>query len=233
MLWKAGCLVAILGVVVTFSSCALFGRAIQTVTAVHDVANLPIEPGIETIHTGVVVDAEQGLQLRIEATILLTESVLERTRDRANILQLSAPVNYAVLDETGERVHIGAGELAGSTIVPDADSPHRDTLDPKVDVSHSSAVFSVKTVAGTRDRLLTVRVNLPAFDDDENPIVSARAFVVERPLSGAGRWTAGGFASVILGPLVAFVGILLFGIGIFTRRTKSRLPSRPGDVGRL
>lgn len=234
MLWKAGCLVTVLGLLVSFSSCALFGRAVQTATDVHDVANLPLDPGGETVHSAVLVDPDRGVQIRIEATILLADDVLEGVVERASIVQVSAPVNFTVEDDSGERLHSGAGNLGGSTIVPEASSTHRDSFDPKVSASYSSATFSAATTdrKSSRkregDRALTVRVDLPTVDDDENPIVSARVFVVERPLSGAGSWTLGGFASAIFGPFVAFLGVVLFAVGMFTRRKAPKLPPVPG-----
>ena len=235
MLWKAGCLVAILGLVVSFSSCAFFGRAIKTATDAREVANLPIEPGTETVHS-VWVDRGKGAQLRIEAKVLLVESEVDGGNP---IVQLSMPVNYSVYQgEDGERLHAGAGELTGSVIVPAADSPHRDSFDPEVTLTHTSASFdptggpdatSRKRTGGGSEVPLSIRVEIGATDDDGSPVESARLYVIERPLEGAAGWTWSGVASFVLGPVIGTIGLILFIVGLIRR---SKASNRPGPQGR-
>jgi hypothetical protein len=213
MLWKAGLLTLVVGLILTFASCAFFGNAIAQATDRRQVATVEIEPGDAGVVGPVLAEAGTRAAVRIEADLRLTEEAVEGLSDRGTILQVAMPVNYRVTDGAGNVVHVESGRLTGSTIVPAQDSPHRDSFEPVATCSFEGSGFEVP-----EDGRLHVAAELPAADDDGNPVSRGRVIVSDRLPRTAGRWVAGGFASIVLGPVIGVIGFVLFVVGILARR---------------
>jgi uncharacterized protein involved in high-affinity Fe2+ transport len=212
MLWKAGLLTLLIGLTLTFASCAFFGNAIMQAAETRQVATADLQPG-QTSEVGPVL-AQAGTQarVRIEADLRLSEEAVEGSSDRGTIVSLSLPVNYQVKNDAGGLVHVESGRLSGSKIVPASDSPHRGSFEPIGACSFQGSGFEVPQ----QGRLHLV-VELPGADDGGNAVIGGRAVVSDRLPQSAGRWVAGGFASIVLGPVVGLIGAVLLLVGLIVR----------------
>jgi hypothetical protein len=219
MLWKTGLLISLVGLTLTFASCAFFGRAIEQASEKRQVRTVEIQPG-RTSDTGAIL-ADPGTQaaVSVEAELQLGEQAVEGHSDRGTILQFTLPVNYRVSDDSGAAIHVESGRLTGSLIVPAQNSPHRDAFEPVAGCTYRGSKFTVPETGSLR-----VSVELPPTDGDGNTVTLGRVVVSDRLPRSTGRWVAGGMASFVLGPVVAMLGVLLFIVGLFTRK-------RPADAG--
>ena len=214
-MWKIGCGVTLLGFVLSLASCGLFGTAIGRMQEQRSIAVTELERGADAWFG--VFTVEEGASVRVEFTVEteITPADLERADSSAAILQSSAPANYRVEGPDGAELTRGAGSLSGSIILSAADHPSRDDTPDRITATRATEPF-VTTASGDHVALLEVSER----DEQDRPLVSTRMTVFDRVPSGLGGLTAGGFASFLLGPLVAFVGIVLFAIGLLLRAKK-------------
>lgn len=216
-MWKFGCLVTLIGVILTFGSCVFLGTAARKAASHRQVANYPVTPGETGLLTDISVDPDYGVQISLSAQLEVSGSVLHESRERSEIMQFSAPVNYRVLDEQGEQVSVGAGTLSGSTILPEQESAHFSTFDPEVKCTYRGETFLPPDSGSLR-----IEVKIPAADDEGNRFHIAHVEVFDRVPSTAGRWALGGFLSMIAGPILTGIGILVFLIGLIVAGSKRR-----------
>ncbi len=211
-MWKIGCGVTLLGFVLSLASCGLFGTAIGRLQEQRSIAVTELERGADAWFG--VFTVEEGASVRVEFTAEteITEDDLARADSSAAILQSSLPANYRVEGPDGTELTRGAGSLSGSTVLSAADHPSRDDTPDRITTSRATDPF-VTTAGGDHVALLEIA----AHDEQERPLAAARMTVFDRVPTGLGGLTAGGFASFLLGPLVAFVGIVLFAIGMLLR----------------
>lgn len=223
-MWKIGCGIALVGLLLTVGSCFFFGTAAQKAVAERQVAEIRLEPGAsrEARSRRVAVDPRQPARVAVETRIEIPDSVVHGERDWSEILQLSLPIQYEVLGESRERIHREAGSAKCSTILPASDSPHLDSFDPTVACSFHGCAFDPPASGN-----LWIAVDVPDRDDDGHPVRSARLKVFDQLEEGAGRWFAGGVFSLLLGPVILGAGMLLFVIGLFVSSSPKARPPKP------
>jgi hypothetical protein len=210
-----GCLTVIVGIALSVGSCALFGGAIKQATDVRQVASVPLEVG-ESQDLG-PFDVESGTRARLgfEVRVELAEAAIDELGERGGIVQTTVPINYEVLAVDGDRLHVEAGAASGSVIVPAVDSPHRDRFEKVVTCSFEGSGFRAPSSGRFR-----AAVEIPAIDDEGNTVLRGRALVSDRLPESAGRFVAGGFASLLAGPIVALIGLIVFIVGLATRKKR-------------
>ena len=225
MVWKVGCLTMVLGIVLSVSSCLFFGQAIDQMTDMRQVANLDLEAGIP--QQAGPVSAEPGTRagVRVEAELRLSDASLEDVGDGGRIHQTSVPVNYEVRDAQGRSIHVEAGNLAGSTIIPAHDSPHRGSYDPVVRLTFDGQGFPVPD-----DGAFTVDIEVGADDGKGGLVTAPRLIASDRLPESAGQWAAGGFASLVAGPLIVGAGGLVFIVGLVVASGRKRRSREPAAI---
>ncbi len=211
MLWKAGCATILVGIALTVGSCFLFGTAAQEAVQQRQVANVSLRPGSGGTASA-TVDPSTGVKLSFIANFKIRPEKVNEERQRAEIYQISAPVNYEILDSSGVTVHRGSGNLSGSSIIPEQSSPHYDGYDPVEACRHDSARFEV-----TGDGYLKIVVDLPSEDQDGNPLQTARLEVYDQLGDSAGSRALGGVVSLFGGWAVLGLGVILFFLGLLFR----------------
>ena len=199
--------------VASFSSVGAIDQAADE----RQVAKVRLEPdGVRS--TGALrVDPGTKVRITLEARVRLSEAAIASVGSEGAILSLSAPMNVEISDAGGEPLHLEAGDVAGTVIVPREDSPHRDGFDPAVELSWVGQGFEAPD-----DGRIEVEVAVPALDDADNRIESASVVIADRVPRSAGRWVAGGFAFMLVGPLIAMLGLILFLVGLAMRSGKKR-----------
>jgi hypothetical protein len=213
---------ALVGLLASIGSCFFVGTAAQRATAARQVANREAVPGERQELAPVLVDPSLAARLEIEVALRVPEGVVEEVRPRAEIVGFEMPVSYEVRDETGAIVHLGAGTLEGSTILPASDSPHRDSFDPEVTCSHRSEAF-VPPASGS----LLITVELPERDRRGDEVEAARVLVFDQVPQTAGRWAVSGILLMVAGPLLMVGGVTVFIVGLLVASSKRRAAAPP------
>ena len=216
MLWKAGCMTVLVGLALTIGSCFFFKAAIDQAVETRQIANVPLDPGSRNALEHVAAEAGTRAKVSIEAQLELSDAFVESAGESGGILSLSMPVNYEVTGNDGERLHVEAGKVSGTVIVPGLDNPHRESFDRTTFCRFDGSGFPVP-----EDGSLFVSVDLPGADDDGNVVRAAHVGVWDRLPETAGQWVAGGFVSMLLGPALALVGGVLFLIGLIVGRRRT------------
>lgn len=214
-LWHAGCGVMLLGVVLTLGSCGLFGLAINRQLEQRQIVgrDLSLE-GSSAAHS-FQIDEDSRLRLQFEVAVEPGERDLAEADTSSTIAMAQLPVQYRLLDGDGSVVDRGAGNMSGSEIIPEADRRDGSPFGEEISLNYQSGVIEVMGP----DRL-TVEVDLPAADDDGRELIGARLIVYDRVGANAGGLAAGGLLSLIAGPFVVSVGVLLLIISLFMKSGK-------------
>jgi hypothetical protein len=211
-MWKWGCLTVLIGLALTASSCVMCGTAAYRAASAREFARVPFTPGGDAITIPDVAAGDGRARLALDLTIELAPALVEKPRERADIVQCEVPVNYEVRDASGTAIQSGAAAVNGSTIVPEQASPHYASFDRRVKAHFRGEPF--RPPGGGR---VALKVDVPAADRDGNPVRSAYAVLEEAP-AGALGWAGGGVAALFAGPVVALAGLVLFVIGLLNRR---------------
>ena len=211
MLWKAGCATILAGIALTVGSCFLFGTAAQEAVQHRQVASVSLQPGADRTASA-TVDPESPTKLSFVANIEVRAEKVNEERERGEIYQMSAPINYEVLDATGNTIHRGGGSLSGSSIIPEQTSPHYDGYDPVEACRHESARFD-----SGKGGPLSIQVDIPSQDEDGNQVQSVRLEVFDQLGENAGSRAFGGVLSLFGGWAILGIGVLMFLIGLLFR----------------
>ena len=225
-LWKFGCGATLIGMLVTAGSCVLFGTAARDALEQRRVAVVPVAVGADEAEDVVVeVDPEGGARIDLEATVRLEEDVVNKDRTRGEIYQSRVPANYKVYDDRGEAIHLGAGELSCSVIIPEPENTHFANFDPNVECRHQSQRFPLGEGSSLR-----ISVTIPSQDSAGNSVTRAELAVFDRISTEAGDKAIGGLVSMLFGPVIATLGFVVFVFGLLIREPDSpRSPSRPSS----
>ena len=222
-MWKAGCLTALLGIVLSVGSFFFFGNAIKKAATSREVTSARMEPGRWTEMGDVRVDSDAFVQIQMATKIQLSDENF--TADSTGSIQsLRADVAYEVQDEYGDLVYQESGRTSGSMIVPGFDSPHRASFDREDEFR-----FEGKRFEPPESGILRVRAQIAERDEEGNPVIGGRLTVHDQIADDASSWAWGGVLSMLLGPFVVFVGFIVFVIGLFRTGSKksSTIPPVP------
>jgi len=221
-MWKAGCLVALLGVALSVGSLVFFGTAIKKAVSHREVTNERVTAGSWFESEAIRVDSGGQIQVQITARVELGAGAFARADSSASIEQISANLSYDVRDEIGEIIYNESGSAEGSTIIPDANSTHRSSFDPVTLCTFEGTKFDAP-----ESGIIRVSAEIPETDNEGNQVLSGQLTVHDQIPKNASRWAFGGLASMLGGPLVTFVGLIIFVIGLFKRKKAAVVPRTP------
>jgi len=210
--WKYGCGILVLGVLLSLGSCGLFGVAVNRHLEQRRIATLDLTQGATPTQAETWVDEPTRVRIEFHATVEPSTADYDAADSSATIQSAQVTMSYEVRDATGQVLTRGAGEARGSEILPRADQRSRSTMGRSIDLTYRGEAFEVKEAGRLR-----IEATVPSTDDEGRQVTSAEAIVWDRVGHHAGRFAAGGLLSMLLGPLVFSLGLLLFVIGLFTR----------------
>lgn len=215
-MWKAGCTVCLVGLVISVGSFFFLGTAVSRALSERQVSQKPVSVGSKTELGMVTVDPDLGAKVVFETTVELPISFVEQPEGRSPIVESQVGVEYEVTDLQGRLVYQGAGNATGSTIVPEPTSPHYDSFERTVTCRHESKAFEP---TGTGNLQVTVAVS--PTDSRGHAVTQATVKVFDQLPGTAGHWAFGGLVSLVFGPLVILVGTVVFFVGLLTRSRPS------------
>jgi hypothetical protein len=199
MVWKAGCITILIGVLATVGSCALFGTAVDRALERRQVYDRAVTVGSSVSEVEVTVDPEASFELRIEVDVALTEEELAAEGESGGIVTSETPVAFVVHDRTGNEIAQGAGRASGTVIVPALSHPSRDSFDGRVDCTYTSPKFQAPETGD-----IVVIVDVPDRNDAGGEVLAARLIVSDR-IAGT-----------------ATIGVVVFVIGLLIRAGASK-----------
>ncbi len=220
-MWKWGCLTVLAGIALTASSCVMCGTAAYRAASAREVARVPVAPGSDPVTLPGVAAGDRLARLALDITVELAPALVERPRERADIVSCEVPVNYEVREPDGPVLQVGAAAATGSAIVPEPASPHDASFDRRVRVHHRGESF--RPPSGGR---VTLTVSVPAADRDGNPVRGAYAVIEEVPRGALGL-AGGAVAALLGGPVVAAIGLVVFVVGLLRRQPPQPPPLPP------
>jgi len=214
-LWKAGCGVMLLGGIATLGSCGLFGLAIDRQLDQRQIATLNLSIPRSPARADFEIDESSKLRLDFEAVVRPSEDDFAKADSSATIATSRLPIQYRVLSREGQVLDRGAGDFSGSGIIPETERRARSSFGEEITLSFQSNAFEAEGPA-----LLTLEAEFPAEDDDGRELLRVRAEVFDRIGGNAGGWAAGGLLSLLVGPLIASLGLVLLVIGIIVHQQR-------------
>ena len=214
-LWKVGCGVTLLGVLLTLGSCGLFGLAVDRQLDQRQIAERAITVDGEPSTVDFAIDEPSRLRLDWNAVVATTDTDREEADSTSTIVSARLPYEYRVLLDGDEVVARGAGVLTGSEIVPEAGRRDRSPMGREIDLSGSSEVFELE-----RPGRIELVLDMAPEDEEGRPVQRASARLFDRVPTNVGGIAAGGLLSMLAGPLVAGVGLLLLLIGVIVHQQR-------------
>lgn len=220
-MWKIGCWTAVVGLLLTLGSCFFFGTAAQKAMEERQVAEIRFPAGVAHETRALRVNPARPVRVVVEALIELPAAVVQSSREEAEPLRLSLPIHYEVTDREGKTVQIEAGTAQCSTILPASDSPTLDSFDRVV-----RCTLRGKTFDPPATEEVWIEAMVPDWDDAGHPIQGGRLRLYDQVDEAAGGWAAGGFVSLLVGPVIMGIGAVIFLIGVIVAGKKQR-PNPP------
>lgn len=211
--WKIGCGVTLLGVLLTLGSCGLFGLAFNRQLEQRQILARDLDPLQLPATVEFAVDEESRVRIDILAAVTPADSDLAAADSASTIVSTRLNFEYRVRSESGEVLARGAGSATGSEIIPDAARREGSPFGDRIDLRAQGEPFDV---AGPASCL--VEVDLARQDDAGRPLEGAGLQVFDRVGRNAGGLAAGGLLSMLLGPMVSAAGVLVLMIGLMTGR---------------
>lgn len=216
-LWKVGCGISLLGVLLTLGSCGLFGLALDRKLEQRQVAIRELDIEHSPISFGVDVEGHSHVRIEFDAIVLPSELDRAAAESSATIVSSRLSCQYRVLARDGSILDRGAGAMTGTEIIPEAARRETPSLGNAITLNYRTSAFEVDDPGE-----LTIEVDLARADDDGRPLTRARATVYDRVGRNAGGLAAGGLVSLLAGPLVVGAGLILLLIGILIDQQKKR-----------
>lgn len=215
MTWKIGCGVILLGFVVSLGSCGLFGKALSRLEGQRSIESRAMQSGNEAWFGVFTVDEGASVRVEFEATLLLTEDDLAQADSSSAMLHASLPMVFSVDGPDGVELTRGAKSATGTEILSAANHPsRRDT--PRSFTARVGTDAFTTTSAGEHVAL----VEADDVDADGRTVESIRMNVFDRVPTDVGGLAIGGIASLLLGPFIAFAGVVVFAVGLLLRQKK-------------
>lgn len=216
MTWKIGCGVVLLGFVLSLASCGLFGQALNRMQDQRSIATRPLERDDDGWFGAFDVEADASVRIEFTAEVEIGDDDLARADSTSAILQSTLAANFFVEGPQGDELTRGARSMSGTEILSAADHPSRRDTPDRFTVRVQTEPFRT-----TDDGRHVAVVAIGDRDDQGRRVATARMTVFDRVPTDVGGWAAGGLASFLLGPFVAFVGIVVFAVGLLLR-TKAK-----------
>jgi len=215
MTWKIGCGVILLGFVVSLGSCGLFGKAFSQLEGQRSIESRVMQTGNGAWFGVFTVEEGASVRVAFEASVSLTEDDLAEADSSSAMLHASLPMVFTVEGPDGEELTRGAKSATGTEILSAADHPsRRDT--PRSFTAQTSTEAFTTTTGGEHVAL----VEAEDVDSDGRPVESIRMTVFDRVPTGVSGLAIGGIASLLLGPFIAFAGLVVFAVGLLIRQKR-------------
>lgn len=212
MVWKIGCGVTLLGLVLSLASCGLFATSLQRLQGQRSIENQALERDDAAWLGSFAVEAGASVRVEFTAEVTIGPDDLARADSTAAILESSIPAVFRLVDPSGVPIARGARPATGTTILSASTHPSRRDTPQTFLVRTASEAFETEN-AGTHVALLEIDDR----DDHGRPVSSLRMTVFDRVPTDAGGLALGGLASALLGPLVAAAGVVAFAVGLLLR----------------
>lgn len=228
---KIGCGIAVLGILLVVGSFALFGMSITRAIEANQAASIPITVGEEVTTDVIDVDTSRLCQVTL-AVDVRTESVQEKEDDAMREpgdppefeARYDFPFRYTVLDADGNTIFSGSDHIAWDRGMRSNSGRNVDATGGTVSVEHMYDKFPVPPPGRIRIRI----------EVDPDTTYEARAesvtLNVYDNVSKQGASVFGGFASMCAGPILVFIGIVVFVVGLLTGK-QGRNTGEPSGLG--